>query len=187
MQSFRHFLLEANSYVGREWKARLAGREVTRKVIQQGPLRGVDTVGISTDGSHQLQLIRTDTLEQEIHRDEANLASSIKNQRLEAERNVANAALISLDGFEDTIASPALRARTITALTSKGITCGGIFYKNIRDLIRDKVYHAHFDTEKIIAGKRYFASSTTGDLLAERDITKAGIEYGLFLSNQHRN
>ena len=145
---------------------------------------GVEHVGISDDGSHQLQIIRADTLDREIARDEANLQSSIRSRATEQARHAEAMAAVSLDGFEATISSPALRARVVTALTDRGCRSGGTFYRNIRDLVRHLVHDRGFTTTKMIGGTRCLVSPD-GSFFDEKTLTKSGIDYALYLAHLH--
>lgn len=178
-ESKRNYLQEVVTVVGREWDS-IQGR---RKVIAVRSMAGHDMAIVQTgDGRVGHDLIPVDSLEKEI-------AFEIKQYQSKQKMTIAAKAqadaqakahhtITSLDGFEDTL-TPKMRGVAVRALTKKGISSEGVYYKSIRDLIRDHVKRGW--TVKGTGSSRRFTGPRKG-FLSQKDLTKVGMDYAAYLS-----
>lgn len=181
-ESQRRELREASSPVGREWDS-IQGR---RKVVAVQSMGGREVALVQT-GDRRVghEIIALDSLEKEIDFETRQYQSKQKGrakaQAHQAAQAQAHHAATSLDGFEDTL-TPKMRGVAVRALTKKGITSDGVFYKSIRDLIRARVK----DGWKVKgSGPSRRFTGPDGAYLVQKNLTKIGMDYAAYLSTHH--
>lgn len=180
-ESERRALREASGPVGREWDS-VQGR---RKVIAVQSMGGREVALVQT-GDRRIghEIIALDSLEKEIDFETRQYQSKQKGQAQakahQAAQVQAQHAASSLDGFEDTL-TPKMRGVAVRALTTKGITSSGKFYKSVRDLIRARVSEG-WKVKGSGASRRF--TGPEGQYLIQKDILKIGMDYAAYLSTR---
>lgn len=159
--------------VGRTWMSP-QGR---RKVEQEGEREGVLYYAISTEGFPAMELLPARELEDEIRRDEANVASRARARATQQAEVAAEAERARWRGFTDSM-TPRGRARADKVL-SRQVSVRGEFAPrgaHVEHLV-DEGYRVRQDPRQ---GR--ILESPTGSFFTERDLTKIGLDYAEFLS-----
>lgn len=170
-------MFDEKSVVGLEWEC---ARGSVRRVIDVIPFRGEWRVVVVTDNASTGELIPLAELEAEIARDTANRDFHYRQEQQRASEEKALAEEASLDGFEDTL-TPRMRAKAVQALTERGVNSDGVYYRSLRDLIRSRVT----DGWRVMGfGPARRLESQEGAFLIQKDITKLGMDYAEFLSQE---
>jgi hypothetical protein len=170
-------------FVGRSWLSSGGKRTVIAEqqrgdVLYLGVYTGDDPPsGVVPMGT---VIIPAAELEAEIARDAKGVEFAVRRATHLAAEAQQERERTALDGFEDTL-SPRMRAVAVRALTEKGVNADGVFYKNLRDLIRAKI-SAGYAVAGEGAGRRLQAPN--GAFLGQQTITKLGMDYAAYLSVQ---
>lgn len=170
MKSFKIFINESNN-IGRTWNS----DQGTRTIVGLSSIGGKEKYSVQTKGQSFPILIPIDELESWISIDERKYKSHLEMQKRAQETKQKETEERSLDGFEDTL-TPTKRGVAIKALTTKGISSDGVFFKNIRDLICSRVKAGARVNEK----RRL--ENPNGTFNDEKQLTKLGIDYAEWLT-----
>lgn len=159
--------------VGRIW----ASPQGRRKVEQEGERGGVLYYAVSTEGVAGLQLLPASDLEEEIHRDEANVASRERGRAAAETEVAAETERIRWRGFTDSM-TPRARARADKAL-SRQVSVRGEFAprgEHVETMVKSG-YRVRTDPK---LGS--ILESPTGSFFTQKDLTKTGLDYAEFLA-----